>query len=175
MGASLPSTANNNIKDTNEQEKSIQQYRIGDYVKITGLVENTELNGQLGVVIPKRNPFEQDRISVRVLYKKSKTQTGFSKKDISILATNLTRAKKPTASPKFTVVRKILAALYLKDRRARHIIKGNDKGAIRQEILKVLNAPDLLEKALVTGEKALKAHNDLATSIDALLLHMQKK
>ena len=167
MGALQPTTAL-------DEATTINTYRIGDYVKITGLFENTELNGQLGVVIPKRNPLEKERISVRVFSNHDACQDGFSKRDISIRTSNLVRMEKPASKPEFSVTRKVLAALYNSGPRARRVLHSNSRSAIQQEILSVLGNSQLLEDALLNGEKALNKQAELTVFVDTLLLCLRQ-
>lgn len=163
-----------NKSNTVPQSNPPETFSIGDYVKIAGLIENTELNGQLGIVIPKRNPLEKERISVRVFGTQSIDHDTLSKRDISIRTTNLTRLEKPSRKPQFEITRKILAALYNSGPRARRALNSDSRSIIQAEILTILGDEAKLETALETGERALSTQAELAIFVDTLLLSMQQ-
>lgn len=163
MGAQPPTAGLPNTKPASNLQ-------IGNTVQIVGLRENTELNGQLGVIIPRKNPLETDRVSVRVFTGKTAGDDQISRRDISISTDNLKPASKPKAQRQFSVTRNVLAALYLKGGDTRRILNGDSRRAIQEQVLGVLQNDQALSTALEIGEQALQQKHELAVVIDSLIL-----
>lgn len=171
MSQSLTLTPSNAVTSTSASKTApAEALTLGRYVKIVGLVENTELNGQLGVVIPKRNPLEKDRISVRVFSSIPGNPDRFTKRDVSIRPSHLIAQTPPHHKKHFDVTRRLLAALYVDGPRARRVLNSDSRRAIQAEIIALLEDDEQLMPALERGTQALTKQAELGVIVDSLIL-----